>query len=223
MATINAIGNSSYTLTVDGGSIIATGATVNPDYSITRSSNDTAGPTYNFYKDRAGAVIVSGDALGSYNFVGRSTTTNATGAQFASVYTAGTIAAGKIPAGIKFATMSDSVGTLASRMVINITGSITIPSCLSGDALAVDGDIEATKSITSTTDTRGRTLFATGDEGAGVASQTALTNVTNEDPNSTGVLTVKSKSANPLDSTGFIKLWIGTTEYYVPIFSSTSP
>lgn len=58
-----------------------------------------------------------------------------------------------------------------------------------------------------------------GDIG-GVASANTLTGVSNIAANSTGVGTIKFKGATNRDSTGFIKIYIGTTAYYVPVFSA---
>ena len=223
MATINAIGNSSYTLTVDGGSIIATGLTLNGDYSVTMTSADASGPDYLVNRDRLGAAIVPGDGIGIMYLNGQSTSTNTAAAYFAA-RSDGTIAAGKVPGYIEFKTMSDGVVTFARRMHITTGGSLVISTPVSGGvSLAVDADIELSGTATATQDVRCRTFFATGDKGTGVVSRTAITNVTNVAANSTGVLTVKSKSGNPLDSSGFIKFWIGTTEFYVPLFSNPAP
>jgi hypothetical protein len=34
---------------------------------------------------------------------------------------------------------------------------------------------------------------------------------------------IKSKSANSIDSSGFIKIWIAGNDYYIPIFSTNAP
>lgn len=57
-------------------------------------------------------------------------------------------------------------------------------------------------------------------DGGGVASTVGLSNVSNTAANSTGVGTIKFKGATNRDSTGFIKIYIGTTAYYVPVFSA---
>ena len=60
---------------------------------------------------------------------------------------------------------------------------------------------------------------ATADVG-GAASANALTNASNVTANSTGVGTIKFEGATNRDSSGFIKIYIGTTAYYVPVFSA---
>ena len=67
----------------------------------------------------------------------------------------------------------------------------------------------------------GKELRATGDAG-GAASQTSLTNAKDLTTNSTGVGTIKFKGSTSRDSVGFIKMYIGTTAYYVPVFDAIS-
>jgi hypothetical protein len=64
-------------------------------------------------------------------------------------------------------------------------------------------------------------LRASGDVG-GAASQNALTNVSDVTANSTGVGTILFKGTTSRDSTGFIKIYVGTTAYYIPVFSAIS-
>jgi hypothetical protein len=63
------------------------------------------------------------------------------------------------------------------------------------------------------------TILIDGDEG-GYAGTIGLTDVSNTAANSTGVGTIKFKGATNRDSTGFIKIYIGTTAYYVPVFAA---
>ena len=60
-----------------------------------------------------------------------------------------------------------------------------------------------------------------GDIG-GEASTNTLTGASDVTANSTGVGTVKFKGATSRDSAGFLKVYIGTTPYYVPVFSAIS-
>lgn len=60
---------------------------------------------------------------------------------------------------------------------------------------------------------------ASGDAG-GAASQTTMTGTSNLTANSTGTGTIKFKGATNRDSSGFIKIYVGTTAYYVPVFSA---
>lgn len=58
-----------------------------------------------------------------------------------------------------------------------------------------------------------------GDIG-GQASSNTITGVSDVTANSTGVGTIKFKGATSRDSTGFVKIYVGTTAYYVPVFSA---
>lgn len=64
-------------------------------------------------------------------------------------------------------------------------------------------------------------LGATGDVG-GAASTNSLTNVSDVTANSSGVGTIKFKGTTSRDTAGFIKIYIGTTPYYVPVFTAIS-
>lgn len=73
-----------------------------------------------------------------------------------------------------------------------------------------------------TLDNYGVSPYATGDSG-GVLATTSVTNATNVAANDVGVLTIKSKSANSADSVGFIKIYVGTVAYFIPIFTTPAP
>lgn len=68
-------------------------------------------------------------------------------------------------------------------------------------------------------DVRQRQAIATGDN-AGVASTNSLTGTSDLTTNSTGVGTILFKGTTSRNSTGFIKFYVGTTAYYVPVFSA---
>lgn len=65
----------------------------------------------------------------------------------------------------------------------------------------------------------GGEIRADGDVG-GLTSCNTLTGTSDITANSTGVGSIKFKGATSRDSTGFIKIYIGTTAYYVPVFSA---
>jgi hypothetical protein len=71
-------------------------------------------------------------------------------------------------------------------------------------------------------DVRCRSLFVDGDEGTGVASTVALTNVTNTSI-STGVLSIKGTTASTGDNAGFIKVYVGTGVAYIAYFTDIAP
>jgi hypothetical protein len=70
----------------------------------------------------------------------------------------------------------------------------------------------------STTQTSAQ-FRASGDTG-GAASTNTLTATSDLTANSTGVGSIKFKGTTSRDSTGFIKIYVGTTAYYVPVFSA---
>jgi hypothetical protein len=63
------------------------------------------------------------------------------------------------------------------------------------------------------------TICADGDTG-GVAGTIGFTDVSDTAARSTGVGTIKFDDATARDSAGFVKIYIGTTAYYVPVFSA---
>lgn len=65
----------------------------------------------------------------------------------------------------------------------------------------------------------GKEIRVGGDVG-GQASHNSFTNVSDVTANSTGVGSIKFKGATSRDTSGFIKIYVGTTAYYVPIFSA---
>lgn len=63
------------------------------------------------------------------------------------------------------------------------------------------------------------TILVDGDEG-GIAGTIGLTDVSDLAARLTGVGTIKFNDATNRDSSGFIKIYIGTTEYYIPVFAA---
>ena len=68
----------------------------------------------------------------------------------------------------------------------------------------------------------GRSLFVDGDEGTGLATTTAMTNVTDTNLSS-GALSIKSTTANPGNNAGFLKFYVGTNVVWVPYFTNIAP
>jgi len=63
------------------------------------------------------------------------------------------------------------------------------------------------------------TLAVDGDDG-GVAGTVGFTDVSDLAARSTGVGTIKFDDTTNRDSAGFIKIYIGTTAYYIPVFAA---
>lgn len=126
-------------------------------------------------------------------------------------------------------------GSLDVDQDISVTsGDITV---IAGDILVTAGDIdvatgtiEAESDITSvagdivatTGDILGRSLFAGGDEGTGAATTTTFTNGTDLGV-STGEGKVLLTTANPGDSIGWIKIYVGTDIRFIPIWADIAP
>lgn len=167
-------------------------------------------------KNRAGGVITSGDALGTLEFQGFDGNTvpgtggYTTGASIASV-SGGTIGGGgnqRVPADLTFSTHRDAVAAgPVPRMNIAPDGRVLVNIA----------------DLAPTFRTTGNMAVAAGIDEGGTAAFVTVTGVSNTAPNGAGTFTIKSKSANNLDSSGFIKIYIGTNEFWIPIFSTPSP
>lgn len=63
-------------------------------------------------------------------------------------------------------------------------------------------------------------VLVTGEPTIGVSGFTGFTGTADVTANSTGVGAIKFKGTTSRDSTGFLKVFVGTTAYYVPFFSA---
>jgi hypothetical protein len=75
--------------------------------------------------------------------------------------------------------------------------------------------------VRSTGVMQARSVQLAADTGGGTGTNT-ITGVADVTANSTGVGSIKFKGTTSRDSAGFIKIYIGTTPYYVPVFSAIS-
>ena len=101
------------------------------------------------------------------------------------------------------------------------TGSAMLSAYSSGSVLTrveVDGPDNAIE-FTANRVTAKCSLLVDGDTG-GVANTVGFTDVTNTAANGAGVGTIKMKGPTSRDSAGFVKVYIGTTAYWVPVFSA---
>ncbi len=89
-------------------------------------------------KDRAGAIINSGDTIGNVRFMGFDGAAYQVGARIYGI-TDGTIAAGRMPTDLFFNTSPDSVSGDLLRMQIAAAGNVTIATPDSGVALTIAG------------------------------------------------------------------------------------
>lgn len=117
--------------------------------------------------------------------------------------------------------------TATFKGVVSVAGAVTLGSTLTvSGATTLQGVVSAagavtfgsTLSVSSTATILGE-LRVAGDVG-GVASKNTLTGTADITGNSTGVGTILFKGVTNRNSTGFIKFYIGTTAYYVPVFSA---
>lgn len=94
-----------------------------------------------------------------------------------------------------------------------------------GDFTTTAGDITATLGdITATVGDviAGSSVFVAGDAGAGDAGSLGLTNDI-EDTLSSGVLSITGTTASTGANAGFIKIYVGVTEAWIPYFTDISP
>lgn len=164
---------------------------------LSRFSNDATGPILVFAKSR-GTTIASqvavqvDDVIGEYIFYG----SNGSGYNQAAGITArvdGTPGSNDMPGRLVFTTTPDGSGTPVINLTIKENGAI-----IAAKEVRIGGDI------------------------GGQASHNTFTNVSDVSANSTGVGAIKFKGTTNRDSTGFIKIYIGTTPYYIPVFSAIS-
>lgn len=89
----------------------------------------------------------------------------------------------------------------------------------SGVIIDDSNNITGVAALTASGVASGQVLRATGDVG-GAASSIQISNVSDTTANSSGVGAIKFKGATSRDSVGFVKIYIGTTAYYVPVFDA---
>lgn len=119
--------------------------------------------------------------------------------------------------GIRSTGTSDSNVIQLNRLGGNLTGTYSLSG--SSNLTDLNGDRVISGSLIVSGPITGTGLRSSSDTG-GAASTTELTNVADVNANSTGVGTIKFKGATNRDSAGFAKIYIGTTAYYVPVFTA---
>jgi hypothetical protein len=195
---------------------------------ILQSTQDSAneGPFLQF--KRVSASPADNDRLGAFSFAGRNTAlaertlaqfgvylTNATEATLASLmvfktYFSGTFTDRFYLKGAFYAagTADTGVGTINATTLYE-----------SGTSLASKySALASSNTFTGSTTQTSAQFRASGDTG-GAASTNTLTATSDLTANSTGVGTILFKGTTSRNSAGFIKIYVGTTAYYIPVFS----
>lgn len=204
--SFTAVGNIS---TTTGGIYSLSNSTSSSGVLSIANSNDTSGAVIQTVKYHGvNNPAQNGDELGTFGFLGFDGTDPVDGALIRSIVQ-GPVSTNVVPANLEFYTTNLS-GSRLQRVVIGSTGTLTINTPDSGGALAASGTITGT------------TLYASADAG-GVVSTNALSNGSNLAANSTGTFTIASKTANNATSAGFLKVYVGTTAYWVPLFTNPAP
>jgi len=126
------------TVDIDGPLTVSGGITFTGNLTINNQVVDTSPAILTLSKDRAGAVIVTGDGLGNVLFRGYDGTAYVSGASITSA-SSGTIAANRVAGNLVFATHPDSASGVnaTTRMTIASTGAITVAAPDSGTALTI--------------------------------------------------------------------------------------
>jgi hypothetical protein len=137
---------------------------------------------------------------------------SATGAWFVSAIAATTLSISGVAT---FKSAVSVAGTVTLGSTLTVSGATTLQGVVSAAGAVTFG---STLSVSSTVTVLGEVRVA-GDVG-GVANKNTLTGTSDLTANSTGVGTIKFKGTTSRDSSGFIKFYIGTTAYYVPVFSA---
>lgn len=126
-------------------------ATLAGSFAVGATTADAFASLVEFKKSRTGAIITSGDALGSILFDGYDGANYHVSSQITST-SSGTIGAGRVASDLKFYTHPDAVGVATQRMTIASTGCVTIAAPDSGTALTItDGGLTVTSGTTTLT------------------------------------------------------------------------
>lgn len=156
-------------------------------------------------------ALMDGDVIGQFQIAGRDgsgsiASTFGLGANYAA-QCLGNWSGSNHGCKLVWAVTPQSSTALTQAMVLHGSGGLAVGSSASDPGAA---------SILAQGEVR-----ADGDTG-GQASTNALTGTSDLTTNSSGVGSIKFKGATSRDSAGFIKIYVGTTAYYVPVFSAIS-
>jgi len=163
--------------------------------TLTLTSNRAGGvgSTVLFEKSNTGLQVAPNDILGSLQFDGFGGAVFTQSALIRVQSVSGAVGAGFVPADMTFWTQ-DAGGVLRLRLTITNDGRITSTN----------------------------TIDVSADNG-GIAGAITFTGTADVTANGAGVFTILSKTANPLNSSGFIKIYINNVAFWIPIFSTPTP
>lgn len=197
------------------------GATVRLN-NVHFSSDDTAG--VNIYANQGGRVYVTGDytITGDCQFH-----IYAAGNAFVADSSGGTVTLSGTPAWAAgyAAAIDNSTVLIANTYSGSATGSRYLAG-FNGSLRTGGGATYLPGNAVGVTESGGRynavSEVRAYQDSAGVASTNTLTSTSDLTANSSGVGTIKFKGSTSRDSSGFVKIYIGTVAYYVPCFSAIS-
>src|SRR5882724_11129603 len=104
---------------------------LNGSFQASDNVNDSTSSVLLFTKSRLGGVITTGDGLGQIQFTGDDGVSAAILSAAITVETTGTIAAGRVPSTMSFATTPDSVSATVERVIIDQNGTVNIEATTS--------------------------------------------------------------------------------------------
>lgn len=154
------------------------------------SVSNTIRPTTIYARYRAGAAAVQ-DGDEIAKWDFRGNNSGLKDAASVSVFVDAAPGGSDMPGRIVFATTAVGSATPTERMRISQNGAVRVLQ-----ELRVDGDL------------------------GGEAGHNTITGTSDLTANSSGTGTVKFKGSSSRDSAGFIKIYIGTTAYYIPVFDA---
>ena len=214
-ANINAVGN---IISLGNGSAGSGNfATINGGINLGDQQNTQATANdLQFIKTRAGATLQTGDDMGDIAWIGWDGANTVESALIrGTVDPAGSVAVNQVPGKLSLYTHPNSVTAMNVpnlRMTIDCFGQVVINA----------PDTPASQySLTVVQDVKAKTFYATGDDG-GVASTVGISNV-GSTTISTGVGSVKMSSVNAATNSAWIKVYFGTTAYWIPAWTTNSP
>jgi len=143
------IGESSPGSYLTAGMVIRSSSAFAPQILVWNTTNDTSAPYWNTRKDRAGAIVNNGDALGTFVFQGYDGT-DYRSAAYIGANVDGTPGASDMPGRLVFFTTPDGSISAAERMRITSAGNVGIGTTSPSQKLTVNGSVAANSFILAT-------------------------------------------------------------------------